>query len=56
MSSVHAPLEDIGNTRRIERVYFNGYSMDEEQISGILAAVAAANDRGRSVDIAPYVD
>ena len=49
------PLEDIANTRSIERVFFNGYSMDKAQIEGLLQAIEDANNASRNVDIGFYL-
>ena len=50
------PLEDIANTRNIERVFFNGYSISKDQIEGMLQAIEDANDASRNVAIDPYLE
>lgn len=50
------PLESIENTRRIDHVFFNGYSMDRNQMNGILKEIEEANNKGREIDIKEYLD
>ncbi|MFB9077496.1 amidohydrolase family protein [Flavobacterium procerum] len=48
------PLEDIANTKTIESVFFDNYSIDKTQIRIILKAIAEANNQNRSVNIDEY--
>ncbi|MEM7276756.1 MAG: amidohydrolase family protein [Pseudomonadota bacterium] len=49
------PLEDISNTRSIERVFFNGYSMNKKQIGNMLQSIEDTNNASRNVDISRYL-
>lgn len=49
------PLEDIKNTKSIEYVFFNKYSINKSQIKTILKAVEDANNENRSIKIDEYL-
>jgi hypothetical protein len=48
------PLEDINNTRAINTVIARGQVFDRSLLDQILAAVKAANDASRRIDISAY--
>ena len=48
------PLVDIRNTRAINTVFSNGKVYDRALLDQLLAAVKAANDESRKIDISPY--
>lgn len=48
------PLEDIRNTKAINTVFLNGKILDRNYLDNILAAVKAANDASRTIDISEY--
>ncbi|MDQ0592345.1 vacuolar-type H+-ATPase subunit F/Vma7 [Chryseobacterium ginsenosidimutans] len=49
------PLEDIKNTKTIEYVFFNKYTIDKSQIKTILKAIEDANNNNRSIKIDEYL-
>lgn len=50
------PLEDISNTQAINSVILNGRLLDRTLLDELLAAVKAANDSSRKIDISQYLD
>lgn len=48
------PLENIRNTKTINTVFSNGKMFDRALLDDLLAAVKAANDEGRTIDISQY--
>lgn len=46
-----SPLEDIKNTRSIDHVFFNQYSIDKNRIAMILKAIEDANNENRTIKI-----
>lgn len=49
------PLEDIKNTKTIEYVFFNAYSIDKIQIKAVLKAIEEANNENRTVNIDEFL-
>lgn len=49
------PLESIENTRKIEQVFVNGYSINKKQIERILSSIEAKNNDARKIEIAKYL-
>jgi imidazolonepropionase-like amidohydrolase len=49
------PLKDIKNTKSIEYVFFNNYSIGKTQIKSILKAIEAANNENRNIKIDEYL-
>lgn len=50
------PLDDIAHTKTIKTVMANGRVFDRNLLDEILAAVKAANDASRKIDISRFVD
>jgi len=48
------PLIDIRHTKAINMVFSNGKMYDRNLLDEMLAAVKAANDEGRTIDISQY--
>ena len=48
------PLEDIRHTKAINTVFSNGKVYDRTLLDQMLAAVKAANDESRTIDISEY--
>jgi len=48
------PLTDIRHTKAINTVFSNGKMYDRHLLDEMLAAVKAANDEGRTIDISQY--
>jgi len=48
------PLSNINNTRSINTVFSNGQTFDRTLLDEMLAAVKAANDASRTIDISEY--
>ncbi|MEL6675853.1 MAG: amidohydrolase family protein [Bacteroidota bacterium] len=48
------PLEDIRHTQSIEAVFLGGKMLDRKLLDDMLAAVKAANDRSRTIDISEF--
>jgi hypothetical protein len=49
------PLEDVKNTKTIECVFFDKYSINKNQIKTILKAIEDANNENRSIKINEYL-
>jgi len=49
------PLENIKNTKAVERVFFAKYMIDKIQIAAILKAILKANNENRSIEIDEFV-
>ncbi|MEQ9423912.1 MAG: amidohydrolase family protein [Cyclobacteriaceae bacterium] len=49
------PLENIKNTRDIERVFFDRFTINKDKIEEMLEAVAESNNRNRDVDISRHL-
>lgn len=50
------PLENIKNTKSIQYVFFNKYTIDKTQVARILKAIENANNDNRSIKIDKYLN